>query len=89
MSGEDRSGTPPKTPEKTAFSENGAAKCGAVVPDAAIGAENAPELSLVNEAWPSLSKEFRLIIINIIEIGLGIRNSEIDASISADGMDRR
>ena len=61
-SGEDRNGTPPKTPEKTALFENRAAQCGAVPFDAAKQAEFDPNLRVIMDAWPSLSAPIRRAI---------------------------
>ena len=69
-SGEDRNGTTLETSEKNAIPEIGAAECGAVAFDAAIGAESDHELRLVIEAWPALSVELRQAVAAIVRTGL-------------------
>jgi len=81
MSGGGRTRTNAQTPEKNAIPESGAAECGAVASDAAIGTENDPELSLLIEAWPSLSMELRLAIVAIVRTGLAARSDHLQGSL--------
>ncbi|MBN2476046.1 MAG: hypothetical protein JXB62_15655 [Pirellulales bacterium] len=80
-SGGDRTRTDAPTPEKNAISESGAAECGAVASDAAIGTENDPELSLLIEAWPSLRADLRLAIVAIVRTGLAARSNHPQGSL--------
>jgi hypothetical protein len=83
--GEDRNGTTPEIPQKTANLQTRAAECGAVAPDAANVAEIDPELRLLSEAWPSLSVGLRQAIAVIVRTGLAARS---DGTQVGEPMDR-
>jgi len=84
LSGEDRNGTTPGIPDENADFEMRAAECGAVAFDAAIEAENDPELRLLIEAWPSLSRELRQAVAAIVRTGLAAASDNSQVSISTD-----
>jgi len=82
--GEDRNGTTPENPEKTANLETRAAECGAVAFDAASESEIDPELRLLIKAWPSLSCELRQAVAAIVRTGLAAASDNPQVSTSTD-----